>query len=263
MQDEELCKELISRIVGKPIHKLTYHNIQQLLQVNADGHYVQLDLYVKDEAQTAYDVEMENSDQLVALARRCRHYMSMVDSNAAFKKEGRKINYATDIKDLYVIFICTTDPFKENRHCYTFTMRCKENPELELDSGATLMLLNCQGTKDDCSPELRRVLDYINGEPASSQNDSFVLKLNEKVQALSRDENVRRNAMFLSDKENVAYTNGYAGGMEKGREEQRNQMILKLNQRGVAAEVIAESADVTVDYVQKIVASQAQPVLPQ
>lgn len=67
------------------------------------------------------------------------------------------------MKQSFVIFVCTFDPFHIGRHVYTFENRCVENPNLPLNDGTQKIILNTKGIFDDVRPELKRLLNFIDG----------------------------------------------------------------------------------------------------
>ena len=190
-----------------------------------------------DSGGILYDVEMEKHCRMPTLARRSRYYASLLDATYMHKR-GAVFNYATDVSDAYVIFICTFDPFSDGRHCYSFTMRCQENPALELGDGMTILLLNAQGTQEDCSPELKNFLDFVDGK--ASQTDEFVVQLQQRVEEVNQIPEVRRAAMdWETELNDVATQSRYEGrmegmekGIQKGRTETLRSAIIALMDNG-------------------------------
>lgn len=88
----------------------------------------------------------------------------------------------------WVIFVCTFDLFGEGRHIYTFENRCIQNPELGLGDDTTKIILNTKGTMDDVTPELKRLLNFIDGKEAE---DDFTRELDEAVQSVRKNEKWR------------------------------------------------------------------------
>ena len=68
--------------------------------------------------------------------------------------------------------------FGEGRHIYTFENRCIEQPDLTLGDDTVKIILNTKGTQDDVSPEMKRLLDYVDGKGVS---DTFTRDLEEAV----------------------------------------------------------------------------------
>ena len=88
-----------------------------------------------------------------------------------------------------VIFVCTFDLFGKGRHVYTFENRCIQELGLGLGDDTVKIILNTKGTEDDVSPEMKRLLDFIDGkEPA----DDFTKDLAEAVQSIRENEKWRR-----------------------------------------------------------------------
>ena len=98
------------------------------------------------------------------LPKRMRYYQGMIDLNILEKGENYK-----NLKKSFVIFICTFDLFGLGRHVYTFENRCIEDLELPLGDDTTKIILNTKGTLDDVSPEMKKLLNYIDGEAPSDE----------------------------------------------------------------------------------------------
>lgn len=105
MQDEALCKELLEIILGVEIEKIVYNEDQKVFRETIDGKGIRLDVYVKDEKHTIYDLEMQTTDTK-ELPKRTRYYHSSIDRGHL--ESGEQYS---KLKDSYVIFICTFDLF--------------------------------------------------------------------------------------------------------------------------------------------------------
>ena len=63
MQNPELCQELLHRILPNlDIAHIEYPQLQKNIEPNIDAHGVRLDVYVKDNKNTVYDIEIQVSD---------------------------------------------------------------------------------------------------------------------------------------------------------------------------------------------------------
>ena len=91
---------------------------------------------------------------------------------------------------------------------------------------------------DDVSPEMKRILDYIDGKGAS---DKFTEELEEAVRSARQNERWRLDYMTLEYEYRQRYLEGKEEGREEGRAEGRERTIQKLHERG---ESIASSADI-------------------
>ena len=113
------------------------------------------------------------------------------------------------MKQSFVIFVCTFDPFHIGRHVYTFENRCVEDPNLPLNDGTQKIILNTKGIFDDVRPELKRLLNFIDGR---QPEDSFTQDLSKAVESAKRNEKWRHDYMTLQ----MAYDEKYREGLETG-----------------------------------------------
>ena len=127
MRDPQLCRELLERILPDlEILRIEYPEAQKSIRNDVDAKSVRLDVYVRDDKGTVYDIEMQ-AVNTYELPKRSRYYSSMIDLQLIDKGVTYK-----KLNNSYVIFICPFDIFHEGRHIYTFENRCKEKPELLL-----------------------------------------------------------------------------------------------------------------------------------
>ena len=122
-----------------------------------DAQSVRLDVYVKDDRETVYDIEMQVSDTK-ELPKRSRYYQGMIDLQLVDASQHyKKLNKS------YIIFICPFDLYGKGRHIYTFENICKEDNSISMGDEAVKIFLNADGTMDDVSKELKAFLDYVAG----------------------------------------------------------------------------------------------------
>ena len=104
MQNPELCRGLLQRILPDlKIARIEYPELQKSIRMDMDARSVRLDVYVKDEKETVYDIEMQVSGTK-ELPRRSRYYQSMIDLQLIDKGQ-----LYDELKRSYVIFICPFD----------------------------------------------------------------------------------------------------------------------------------------------------------
>lgn len=211
MQDPELCKELLQRILPElEIDRVEYPELQKGIRPDAEAKSVRLDVYVKDGKETVYDIEMQAVNTM-ELPKRSRYYQSMLDLQMIDKGQMYK-----QLKPCYVIFISPVDVFGRGRHIYTFENMCKEDQTLLLGDGAVKIFLNGDSQMEDVSSELRAFLDYVCGKPSE---DSFVKRLEEAVREARKNREWRREYMtlWMRDQENIE--RGIQQGMQQGMQQ--------------------------------------------
>ncbi len=99
--------------------------------------------------------------------------------------------------------------FGLGRHIYTFENRCVQDLELPLGDDTTKIILNTKGILDDVSPEMKKLLDYIDGEAPS---DSFTEELEQAVKSVRDNEKWRLDYMTLQ----MSYQEKFEQGLEQG-----------------------------------------------
>ena len=208
MQDAELCKELLQRILPDlEIDHIEYPELQKAIKPDADAKSVRLDVYVRDDKNSVYDMEMQVTDT-GELPKRSRFYQSMLDLQLLDKGQTYK-----QLKPSYIIFICPFDTFGAGRHIYTFQNLCREEHRIILGDEATKIFLNADSSMEDVSRELRAFLDYVAGK---KPEDDFVKRLEEAVREAKKNREWRHEYMTLlmRDQENIQ--KGIEKGIEKG-----------------------------------------------
>ena len=105
MSNPKFVKPLLETILGVKIRKIVYPQTQKTIDLSLQGKGIRLDVYVEDDQNTVFNLEMQTSDG-ANLPKRMRYYQGMIDLNILDKGQ----DYTT-LKKSYVIFICTFDPF--------------------------------------------------------------------------------------------------------------------------------------------------------
>ena len=83
-----------------------------------------------------------------------------------------------NLKESYIIFICTSDPFDENLGRYTISNLCHENIKIPFTDKRTILFYNTKGNLDNISENTKDFLNYIN---AGAVNGHFIKKLDDAV----------------------------------------------------------------------------------
>lgn len=224
MQDSELCKELLQRILPDlEIDHIEYPELQKEIKPDVDAKSIRLDVYVRDGRGTIYDIEMQVTDTK-ELPKRTRYYQSIIDLQLIDKGQHYKL-----LKPSYIIFICPFDVFCQGRHIYTFENICKEDTNIALGDGAVKIFLNADSEMDDVSRELAAFLDYVAGKET---DDSFVKKLDDAVKMAKKNREWRHEYMTLLMRDQENMEKGIEKGIEKGTLQERRKIIIKMIGQG-------------------------------
>ena len=152
-----------------------------------------------------------------------------------------------NLKKQYIIFVCTGDPFGEGLYKYTFTNRCIEVPDLELNDGTMKVFLNTKGSKGDVSKELKAFLSFVEKstvQNAAAINDSYVAQLSAKIENIKRDEEIGGAFMTIEEKmEELARESANAKAMEIAR---------KMKTEGFGIDQIVKLTGLTKEEIENI-----------
>ena len=161
MSKPKNCIEMLYRLTGNKIEKVKTITDQKVIQVTSDGKGIRYDVYVEDNNNDVYNAEMqrkrsEKETGIEILSKRVRAYQGLMDMNLLEKGSSYK-----QLKNSYVIFICTFDPFGKNLCCYEFENICKDIEELKLLDGRKILFFNTKGMIKNISPEAEVLFEYI------------------------------------------------------------------------------------------------------
>ena len=156
MKDKEICKNVVETILGIKVGEIEFLTSQHEIEINPESKSITLDVYLRDE-EKSINVELQNGHRL-ELPRRSRFYQAAADID-----NTQPGGLYSQMKDNYVIFICTFDPFLQGKAFYKFENICLDcNPPLPLKDGTYKFFLNTMA--EDLTlldPELKLFYDYI------------------------------------------------------------------------------------------------------
>ena len=160
MADPECCKPFLETILGTKIKKIEYPERQKTVDIAMHSKSIRMDVYIEDEEDTVYDVEMQAGKNR-NLPKRTRFYQGMIDLNILAKGEDY-----VQLKKSLVIFICTFDPFGHDEYIY----RCGEYYQISDGSNhppgddAWKIFVNATGHKGNVSDSFNSLIRYIVNE---------------------------------------------------------------------------------------------------
>ena len=154
------------------------------------------------------NVEMQTANH-GDLPRRARYYQAAADIDTTPK--GSEYS---DLKQNYVIFICTFDPFDRAFPRYTFQYTCNEDSELKLQDGSLRIFLNATANHlDSLDQKLQAFYHYLQKGVVESE---LAQTISESITTLKNNSLERRHYMTWAVKMADARYDGYDEGYEKG-----------------------------------------------
>ena len=227
MNNPKYCKELLNRIL--PSRKIKDLKVlsnsflsekgsvstQHTINVDILAKGVRLDVIFEDN-DTIYNIEMQCINKPY-LPQRARYYSSQLDLEQLSKGDSYM-----KLKDSFVIFLCTFDPFGQGFSVYEFENYDKKH-QLQLNDGRFTIYVNSTSKENGISKELTNLFTYMI-DSQIDENDSFLTELENEISILNREDGEwRRQIMRLDEKialeKEEAAEKALAEGIELGKKE--------------------------------------------
>ncbi|MBR1479072.1 MAG: Rpn family recombination-promoting nuclease/putative transposase [Lachnospiraceae bacterium] len=208
MRDPNHVKPLLEMIIGKEIREIVIVETEKTQETGYESRGIRMDVYIKDDENTVYDVEMQSSRKRY-LGKRFRYYQSAIDVDVVNK--GSAFNA---LKTSYIIFITTYDPYEKGWYMYPFETLCKWDPEIRMKDASTWIVLNTKGTKDkeghEVSEDIKEMLSYMDGNEPKSD---YSRMLDKAVREIKQSEERRLEYMSIyanaADERDIGEYRGY------------------------------------------------------
>lgn len=228
MRDKDICKHLLEKLLQTKITDIIYLEEEKVIDIKWDAKSIRLDVYVED-GNRVFNLEMQTTNQK-NLAKRSRYYGSLIDLNTIEK--GETYN---KLKETYILFICTFDPFQKGKPQYTFENLCVEDKELRLDDKTQKIFFNTTAYDKAEDEDVRAFLKYVNGE---SDSNPFVQEIETKVDEVKSDKKWRQEYMTLLMREEEIREESLQEGKKEGKKEGIQGTIRILKSIGTDSEDI-------------------------
>jgi predicted transposase/invertase (TIGR01784 family) len=216
-----LCKDVLEIILGKKVNDIVFTETQKSFKETLYGKGIRMDVYIEGE-DTVYDIEMQRANR--DIPKRMRYYHSVSDLAAI--RPGQSYS---DLRNVYIIFICTFDPFSKGLPFYTFRNICREDPSLELDDGTTRILINADWDATNlagCFIPCDRWVSFIKYVKSGEATDDLTKKLETAVKDVLANPKWRQDYMMMEMELLERERKGREEGREEGREQGRDGVIL-------------------------------------
>ena len=219
MKNKMICKGVIERLLHIKVGKIEYPSLQKTIAPFYESKGIRLDVYVSD-PERIFDIEIQTSIP-PSLPKRTRYYQSLMDVDNLLRGQS----YA-ELKESYVIFICTQDPFGKGLPVYEFRNICTADGTLFLDDKSYKVFYNVGAYGKEDEPELSALLEYLCERRATS---GFTQHIDELVEKAKRNEKFRSWYMSLNIwkddllregsqlGEKIGFERGVAAGIRRGR----------------------------------------------
>ena len=225
MRNKRLCRTLLEMILKVKVGKIKFLTSHHAIQIEPNAKGIIMDVYLKDENRVI-NVEMQTTNK-GDLPHRARYYQAAADIDTTSK--GSEYN---DLKENYVVFICTFDPFHQGKPIYNFRNYCitYESP-IPLGDGTEKIFLNT-AAQDTTSldGELRLFYDYIKGKVPRTD---FTKELEATISRMKQEKEERNMYLTYTTRMMESRRDGFDEGFDKGREDGLQAGLLAGLQQGI------------------------------
>ena len=237
MRSEEICKLFLEALLGVEIRRIEYLDWQKDLTDSYEYHGIRLDVYLKNEAGTVFNVEMQ-AERRNDLPKRVRFYQSGIDRSELPKGA----DYA-NLSDSYVIFVCNFDYFHIGKAVGERVSFLK-GTDVAYEDGSHVFFLNSRYTEANASKPILEFLDLIRTNDVERVYETPLAKeAGKRMQAVRGDKGLEVSYMTLAqkmlDERRLGYEEGIEEGIEKGREEGIEKGIEKGREETLKANIAA------------------------
>ncbi|MGL4849475.1 MAG: Rpn family recombination-promoting nuclease/putative transposase [Clostridium sp.] len=240
MSDKKICKEFLEKLLNIEIVKIEMPENQKTIDILLEAKGIRLDVYVKDENNTVYNVEMQRGKHK-NLPKRLRYYQGNIDLDLIQKGE----DYLKLTKS-YIIFICTFDLFKKGRHKYSFESVCIEDESIRLLDDTNKIILNTKGLMKDIDKELLEFLEYVensNEDIAKKSSGNLVKRIHKKVIDVKKDKRMEVEFMTLLERDREKIEEG----------ERKKQIEIAKNLMDILDdETISRKTELEIEVIRKL-----------
>ena len=216
MRRPEICKWFLEALLGKEIAQIEYIGKQQGLSDSYTSHSIRLDVYLRDEVNTVYCVEMQTTGGIV-LFKRIRYYHGMID-----RHNLQKGTHYSRLPESFTIMICTEDLFGHGLAVYKRKVTMEGCEDTVYEDGSHVYLLNSAYTVGNADTAILEFLNCIRSNDTSTADYKTMLmrEVCPAINEIRKDPGKEAEYMTwqtkLMDVEYEALERGRAEGVEKG-----------------------------------------------
>ena len=259
MSNPDICAELIRRLLHIPVERLEEVCAQKDISTAPDAKGVRFDVYVKDSSRV-FDIEIQTVRQ-PDIARRARFYQAAIDYDTITRGEPYSV-----LKESYILFLCTFDPFKLGKPVYEVRQVFARETEMPYtvyggyNDGAHKVFYNCTAYDKETDEQAQALLKYLY---TGHSGDAYTKRLDELVYEARQNTHWRKEYMTLETVKKEQWESGKKAGITIGRnegiaigEKRMEQAARNMLADGFSVEKIARLTGLAERRVQKLASEQ-------
>lgn len=221
MENNAICRELLRRIFPElAIDRVQRVTVQKQVNTPLDARTVRFDVYIRDDQQRTYIVEMQVANRQ-NLPYRLRYYLEQVDYSILGPGDNyeKLVGYPT-----YVIFFCDFDYYGQDRPEYRFEWRNIDQPDLAAGTGQQLVVFNAQASTFHDNIGVAGFLKLMHNQIAAG--DPLVEQVTQEMKRIKQDPERRRDYMKYELDLMDARSDGMAIGLAEGKKQGKQESIV-------------------------------------
>ena len=228
MRRPHICKLFLEALLEKPIARIEYITKQQDISESVSSHGIRLDVYLKDDRNTVYSIEMQTTVGTI-LFKRVRYYQSAIDRYNLQKGE-----HYSKLPESFIIMVCTADLFGRGLALYRRKFMMEDCPDVEYDDGSHLYILNTAYTTANVREPILEFLRCIqSNDIAPAEYHSQLMKeICPAIAEIRSDSGKEAEYMTwqtkLMDAEFIAEQRGLEKGVKQGMEQGIQALVCSL-----------------------------------
>ncbi len=242
MKNKEICIGLLERLLEIKIADIKYLEVQKSLKPYYNSKGVRLDVYVQG-SDKIFDIEVQTYKP-ENLAKRMRYYQGIIDVDSL-----QRGTYYTELKQSFIIFICTFDPFGLNLPMYSFKNKCLQSDKLVLEDETLKVVFNTQSFNKENNLERKAILNYLYNNKASTD---FTKKISTLVEDLKQSEKFKGEYMMINIRDYEIADRAKKEGIQQGAEQKAIETAKNLLTLNLSLEQIAQATSLPLEKIQDL-----------
>ena len=161
----------------------------------------------------------------------------------------------SSLKESYIIFICTFDPFNKGFSRYTFRTLCIQDSKVDIKDEAIKEIFNSKAYATEEDVEISAFLKYIDNKEAT---DDFTDKINHIVEQAKINEKFRSDYLAVNIRDTDIYEEGRNDGIAQGVELAKIETAKNFLHMNLTLEQVAQGTGLPLEIIQQLAEEQSQ-----
>ena len=225
MRSEEICRLFLEALLGIEIQQIKFLDRQKDFTDSYEYHGIRLDVYLKDDKDTVFNVEIQ-ADRRDGLPKRVRFYQSGID-----RSELPKGADFASLSESFIIFVCDFDYFHIGKAVGERVAFLKDT-DVPYEDGSHVFFLNSRYTEANASKPILEFLDLVRTNDMEKPYETPLgQRARKRIQEVRSDKALEVSYMTyaqkMMDERRIGYLDGREEGLEEGMEKGMEEGLKK------------------------------------